>query len=115
MWVCKNLEPAVDALNALIPLDGPCVNPVKNRKLDQFRKAQNVVHDIFNNGLGNRGKSLKCMGLQKHDLMLPFSQGDYHHPGDFDQIERVITPIMEQKIYDACAEQNITLKVKETI
>jgi len=55
------------------------------------------------------------MELQKHDLMLPFSQGDYHHPGDFDQIERVITPIMEQIIYDACAVLNITLKVKETV
>jgi hypothetical protein len=111
MFICKNLEPAVDALNDLIPMDGPCVNPVKNRKLDQFRKAQNVVYDIFNNGLINRGKSLKCMGLQKHDLDLPWSRHNYNYPGNWDQIEEVLTPIFKQKIYDACKEQGIQLKI----
>ena len=64
MWTNENLESVVDALNELIPAMGSVKNINKNRCLERFRTAQNVVHDIFNNGLGNRGKQLKVLNLK---------------------------------------------------
>ena len=36
----------VEALNDLIPGRSRILNPVKNRKLEQYRVAQNVTYDI---------------------------------------------------------------------
>ena len=45
----------VNKLNDLIPFQGKVSNPrSKNKNLETFRKAQNVVYDLFNNGLCNR-------------------------------------------------------------
>ena len=36
-------KPIVEKLDELIPLEGMVTNPVKNKHLEKFRKAQNVV------------------------------------------------------------------------
>ena len=55
MWMentCKDLEPWIDSLNERVPMQGKCKGfSGKNKSLDRFRRAQNVVHDIFNNGV----------------------------------------------------------------
>jgi hypothetical protein len=44
-----------DKLNEMIPLSGACENArTTNKALDKFRRAQNVIYDLFNNGLCNR-------------------------------------------------------------
>lgn len=115
MWICQDLEPVVDALNELIPLQGSVTNPVKNRKLEQFRVAQNVVHDIFNNGLGNMGKSLKCLKVTKHDLCLPYfiPSADYYYQGDWAQIADKISPEFRNKVLLAAEEQGIKVEFVE--
>jgi len=53
--VNSGFEGVREKLNDLIPLDGPCKNPrTTNKHLDKFRRAQNAVFDLFNNGLSNR-------------------------------------------------------------
>jgi len=48
----KNLA---DKLNELLPLQGKVqFSRSKNKNLELFRKAQNAVYDLFNNGLCNR-------------------------------------------------------------
>ena len=111
MWTNENLKTVVDALEEMIPLEGTVVNPVKNKKLDQLRKAFNVVHDIFNNGLCNKGKSLKCLGLKKWDLPLPSYSYGHYTDGNWDRIKEIVEPIMEKKILDAAVEQGIKMKL----
>lgn len=58
MWMertCSDLENVIDQLFERVPMQGRCEFPnSKNKKLDRFRRALNVIHDLFNNGLGNR-------------------------------------------------------------
>lgn len=58
MWMertCSDLENVIDQLFERVPTHGRCEFPnSKNKKLDRFRRALNVIHDLFNNGLGNR-------------------------------------------------------------
>lgn len=108
MWTNNNLKSVYEALEEMIPLQGPVKNPVKNKKLDQLRKASNVVHDIFNNGLGNKGRSLKCLGLRMWDLPLEqYRGGECIMRANWERIEEIIEPIMEKKILDAAVEQGI--------
>ena len=44
MWTNENLESVVNALNELVPFQGSVKNINKNRCLERFRTAQNVVH-----------------------------------------------------------------------
>ena len=112
MWTNENLKTVVDALEEMIPLEGTVVNPVKNKKLDQLRKAMNVVHDIFNNGLCNKGKSLKCLGLKMYDLPLEqYRGGELVMRANWDRIKEIVEPIMEKKILDAAVEQGINMQL----
>ena len=51
----EGFEALRNQLDDLVPLSGRCKNPRSiNKKLDKFRVAQNLIHDLFNNGLCNR-------------------------------------------------------------
>lgn len=111
MWVCENLKSVYEELDGLIPFDGPVCNVNKNKKLEKLRKAANVVHDIFNNGLMNKGKSLKVLGLMKYDLPLPEYHNGYYYEGNWDRIKEIVEPIFENIILDAAIEQDISLEL----
>jgi len=114
MWVCENLKSVYEELDGLIPFDGPVCNVNKNKKLEKLRKAANVVHDIFNNGLMNKGKSLKVLGLMKYDLPLPEYHNGYYYEGNWDRIKEIVEPIFENIILDAAVEQDISLELIPT-
>lgn len=111
MWVCENLKSVYEELDGLIPFDGPVCNVNKNKKLEKLRKASNVVHDIFNNGLMNRGKSLKVLGLMKYDLPLPQYAHGHYYDGNWDRIKEIVEPIFENIILDAAVEQDLSLEL----
>lgn len=111
MWVCENLKSVYEELDGLIPFDGPVCNVNKNKKLEKLRKAANVVHDIFNNGLMNKGKSLKVLGLMKYDLPLPQYAHGHYYDGNWDRIKEIVEPIFENIILDAAVEQDISLEL----
>lgn len=111
MWVCENLKSVYEELDGLIPFDGPVCNVNKNKKLEKLRKAANVVHDIFNNGLMNKGKSLKVLGLMKYDLPLPQYAGGHYYDGNWDRIKEIVEPIFENIILDAAIEQDLSLEL----
>tara|TARA_B000000557_G_C20764749_1_gene438965 strand:+ start:640 stop:1014 length:375 start_codon:yes stop_codon:yes gene_type:complete len=111
MWVCENLKSVYEELDGLIPFDGPVCNVNKNKKLEKLRKAANVVHDIFNNGLMNKGKSLKVLGLMKYDLPLPEYHNGYYYEGNWDRIKEIVEPIFENIILDAAVEQDLSLEL----
>ena len=100
-----------EELDGLIPFDGPVCNVNKNKKLEKLRKAANVVHDIFNNGLMNKGKSLKVLGLMKYDLPLPEYHNGYYYEGNWDRIKEIVEPIFENIILDAAVEQDLSLEL----
>ena len=111
MWVCENLKSVYEELDGLIPFDGPVCNVNKNKKLEKLRKAANVVHDIFNNGLMNKGKSLKVLGLMKYDLPLPEYHHGHYYEGNWDRIKEIVEPIFENIILDAAIEQDLSLEL----
>ena len=112
MFICSNLQSVYEKLDELVPFDGPVVNVNKNKKLEKFRKATNVVYDIFNNGLGNKGKSLKVLGLKKYELPLEeYRGGELLMKANWERITEIVTPIFEKIIFDAVQEQGIELEL----
>ena len=112
MWTNENLETVVDALNELVPFQGSVKNINKNRCLERFRTAQNVVHDIFNNGLMNRGKQLKVLKLKIWELPLDYWKGgQLIQPANWTRIKEIVEPKMEKVILDAAKEQGIKLEL----
>ena len=112
MWTNENLKTVVDALDELIPAYGSVKNINKNRCLERFRTAQNVVHDIFNNGLMNRGKQLKVLKLKIWELPLDYWKGgQLIQPANWTRIKEIVAPAMEKVILDAAKEQGIKLEL----
>ena len=106
MWMentCKDLEPWIDTLNERVPAFGKCENPSgKNKSLDRFRRAQNVIHDIFNNGLINRGRELRVLDKNLRVRDLPIHS---YHPDKWDLIEKRIAPHFRIIVENAVLEQ----------
>ena len=104
MWMdrtCGDLEDIIEKLNDRIPFQGPCeLKNTKNRRLDRFRRAQNVIHDIFNNGLGNLGRQAQMFGIPRWQLPYPGQKGT-----DWDRVEDTLAPIFREIVMDAVLEQ----------
>ena len=112
MWTNENLKTVVDALDEMIPAMGSVKNINKNRCLERFRTAQNVVHDIFNNGLMNRGKQLKVLKLKMWELPLEqYRGGELVMRANWDRVKEIVEPKMEKVILDAAKEQGIKLEL----
>jgi len=101
MWICNHLEKEATALMKLVPATGEVENPRQNPKLERFRKACNVVHDVFNNGLCNRSRELFPV------MKVTMAQIGISHRfvSDFDRAERVLSPIFERIVNEALVEQ----------
>ena len=106
MWMERtlgDLEEVIELLNERVPMYGPCEKRyTKNKRLDRFRRASNVVHDIFNNGLMNRGRELRVLdsNLRTRDLPIHASNTD-----KWDIIEDRITQYYRWIIEAAVLEQ----------
>ena len=105
-WGCTSeTKPLVDMLDELVPFEGQVDEPRKNRALEKFRKAQNVVYDTFNNGLCNRGSEIgRVLGVKKRDLALP---SGYYNNGNWDQVEHLIEEAFTPIVIAAAKEQGI--------
>jgi hypothetical protein len=98
-----DLEIITDKLMELIPAQGACENARgKNKHLDKFRRATNVVYDIFNNGLCNRANQLRVLdnNLRVHDLPVHSRQAN-----KWDIIEDRIGGHFRKIIIEAAKEQ----------
>lgn len=108
--VNSGFEGLRDQLNELIPLSGACENPRStNKHLDKFRRAQNAVHDFFNNGLMNkRGLFKQIFGPHLNRDIPTVRDFDYFSRISWsqweDDIEEVFTPL----IIAAAKEQGIS-------
>jgi len=113
VWGCtpKTSELA-DKLTSLdiFPSVGEVSNKKKYPSLEKFRKAQNVVYDIFNNGLGNRGRQLRVLGLKKHQLALEEwcrYSGRLIRESNWDQINEIVEAAFTPIVLAAAQEQGI--------
>lgn len=86
-----------EKLNEMIPMQGKCENSrTTNKNLDKFRRAQNVIYDLFNNGLGNRrGEYRRMFG----EVPLPGIRSQYYISNIRwsqieDEVEANFTPII---------------------
>lgn len=104
MWMertCGDLEDIIEKLNDRVPLNGPCeLKYTKNKRLDRFRRAQNVIHDIFNNGLGNLGREAKMFGIPRYEFPYPGQKNT-----DWDGVENKLAPLFREIVMDAVLEQ----------
>lgn len=89
-----------DYLNELIPLSGKVTQGRSvNKKLEHFRVAQNLVYDLYNNGLGNRYSQF--VGF--------FTKYNVDNPAwlkhNYDRADKVLEPIMTKIMMEAYKEQ----------
>lgn len=109
MWMentCSDLENVIDQLNERVPLSGPCEKKyTKNKKLDRFRRAQNVIHDIFNNGLCNRGKELKMFKSPMGGALTVWELGIARVNTDWVRVEKLLENDFRKIVLDAVLEQ----------
>ena len=111
-WGCT---PTTNRLRGMLsdldhfPDQGECPKKyTANKALERFRRAQNVVYDIFNNGLMNRGKQLKILGLRRHDLALEeWRGGECIYRANWDRIEEVVEEKFTPIIFEAAKEQGL--------
>ena len=90
-------------MQELVPAFGECEKKyTKNKSLDRFRRAQNVVHDIFNNGLGNRYREIRVLdkNLRVRDLPIHASNED-----KWDIVEQRVAPHFRVIVENAVLEQ----------
>lgn len=98
-------EDLVEPLQKLIPWEGSVPEARFNPALERFRRASNVYYDVFNNGLGNRGREFFPV--------FRFRSGDYRlRNGDFqNHFYQRLEEVMDQIILDAAQEQGLTTSV----
>ena len=98
---CGDLEDIMMELNDRVPFHGPCeLKYTKNKRLDRFRRAQNVIHDIFNNGLANLGREAKMFGIPRYEFPYPGQKNT-----DWNGIEDKLAPLFREIVMDAVLEQ----------
>lgn len=106
MWLensCKDLEPWIDALHERVPAFGECEKKyTKNKSLDRFRRAQNVIHDLFNNGLMNRYREIRVLDKNLRMCELPIHSSQ---EGKWDIIEKRVGPLFRIIVENAVLEQ----------
>ncbi len=107
-WGCT---PTTNRLRGMLsdldhfPDQGECPKKyTANKELERFRRAQNVVYDIFNNGLMNRGKQLKILGLRKSNMPFP---DEWNMRGNWDRIEEMVEEKFTPIIMKAAREQGL--------
>ena len=89
-----------EKLDELIPCEGSVeFARSKNKNLEKFRVAQNLIYDLFNNGLMNRGSHFRQF----------FGFGVYTRGGIsqnyFQQLEKTLEPIVTDIMLKAAKEQ----------
>ena len=121
MWMDRtmsDLEPIMEELQELVPFEGKCEFPQsKNKALDRYRRATNLVHDLFNNGLGNRRHNWFSTFKFAPPIHTHYEAYRYNIRQDrkyWDNIEDNVHPTYRQIVMDAVLEQfgkDIWLKV----
>ena len=103
--VNPGFEELREKLNDLVPLQGRCeFSQSKNKHLDRFRRAQNLLYDLFNNGLGNRRQEFR-----KFFGYAPVSPRGHISRVRWEQIEQEFEPIFTNIMQDAAREQGIKI------
>ena len=104
--VNPGFEYLANKLNEMIPMQGKCENSrTTNKHLDKFRRAQNVIYDLFNNGLGNRrGEYRRMVG----EVPLPGIRSQYYISAvRWEQIEDEVEANFTPIILAAAKEQGL--------
>ena len=103
--VNSGFEELREKLNDLVPLHGRCeFSQSKNKHLDRFRRAQNLLYDLFNNGLGNRRQEFR-----KFFGYAPVSSRGGTSRSRWEQIEIEFEPIFTNIMQEAAREQGIKI------
>ncbi len=108
--VNSGFEDLKEKLNHYIPIMGACEFPQsKNKHLDRFRRAQNLLHDLFNNGLNNRKKEFKnffgYVPIPDQRSMNRYGLSSVR----WKQIEAEFEPIFTKIMQDAAREQGVKI------
>ena len=121
MWMertCSDLENVIDQLFERVPAQGRCEFPnSKNKRLDRFRRSLNLIHDLFNNGLGNRrGQWKYTMEIDPpiHTHLEAYRYRIRQDAKYWENIEDRVAPIFRNIVMDAVLEQfgkDVWLKV----
>ena len=95
----EGFKTAVDKLNELLPFEGRVeYSQSKNKNLEKFRKAQNAMYDLFNNGLCNQSRLFKDI----YGWSVGYRETSYANKMTWshweDRVEEVLPPIIQKAI-----------------
>ena len=96
----KSYKELYDALWDKVPVMGE-IKGKNYKKLEKFRRASNVIYDIFNNGLMNRARELRVLKLKVDDLSLPRERCE----PNWDYNDKVVWEAFRPIIIEAVIEQ----------
>lgn len=92
-----------DALHKRIPTMGPVVDVKNNPALERFRIAMNCYYDLYNNGLGNRGREFpKAFGFGASQYKITGNYGK-----DYSQVMYNRTELAFDEIIMAAAVEQL--------
>jgi len=100
----EGFEDLQEKLDALIPMMGKVeFSRSKNKKLEKFRVASNLIYDLFNNGLMNRASHFRqFFGFSVYKSRYQgITQSQFKNYSE--QLEPILTDIMQE----AAIEQGI--------
>ena len=103
--VNQGFEALREQLNELIPLSGKCdKSRSTNKKLEHFRVAQNLIYDLFNNGLMNRRNHFRhFFGWAP----APESHRYQYSRYDWERFEETLEPVFTRIMQEAATEQGV--------
>ena len=92
-----------EQLNDKLPLMGKVEKSKStNKQLEKFRVAQNLLHDLFNNGLMNRRTHFK-----RFFGFVPINTNGHVSAERWDQVDNEMEGYMTKIMLDAATEQGI--------
>ena len=109
----EGFEKLRDELNDLLPAQGRVEGSRSHSKaLEKFRVAQNLIYDLFNNGLMNRKNHFR-----QFFGWAPKSENHRYQwsHNDWDRFQELLEPVFTSIIQKAASEQRTTLALRETI
>ncbi|MCA1800309.1 MAG: hypothetical protein LC650_03360 [Actinobacteria bacterium] len=100
-------QTAAKTLNTLIPVEGSVPKPRStNKSLERFRRACNVYHDLYNNGLMNRASEFRSVtGIVSSNFKRKRRWGNSFDGVLYERTER----LMDRIVREAAVEQGIDL------
>lgn len=97
---CGRYQKLADALQELVPPEGPVASPNRNKALERYRKAVNAYYDLYNNGGCNRPQAINAYFKGALRLARSWSWGQVPYATEAPMDRIILAAALEQGLID---------------